>query len=71
LAAWTASAAVIELFPEPPFVEATAIVMGVCYMASPSFIFLRESIFLDLGSALHAFFEKVRRKRLSCSACRL
>jgi hypothetical protein len=54
LAAWTASAAVIELFPEPPFVEATAIVMGVCYMASPSFIFLRESIFLDLGSALHA-----------------
>ena len=57
--------------PLPPFVDATAIVKGVCFMASASFIFLRESIFLDPRLALHAFFEKVRRKRLSFSAYRL
>jgi hypothetical protein len=71
LAAWTAKAAAIEDLPEPPFVEATAIAMGVCFMASASFIFLRESIFLDLPLVLHAFFEKVRRKRLSSSVCGL
>ena len=58
LAAWTAKAAAIEDLPKPPFVEATAIVMGVCFMASASFILLRESIFLDLPLVLHAFFEK-------------
>jgi hypothetical protein len=68
LVAWTAKAAAIEDLPEPPFVDAAAIVMGICFMAPASFVFLRESIFLDLRLVLHAFFEKVRRKRLSSSA---
>jgi hypothetical protein len=71
LAAWTARAVVIVLFPEPPFVEATATVIGVCFTVSASFILLRESNFLVLRLVLHDFSEKVRRKRLSCSVYRL
>lgn len=52
----------IEDFPEPPFVDAAAIVRGCCFMACASFVLLRESIFLDLHSALHAFSEKVLEK---------
>jgi hypothetical protein len=59
LTACIASAAVTELFPEPPLEVATAIVMGVCFHGLSVFHLCAkrfgESIFLDRRSALHAF----------------
>src|SRR5262249_51524081 len=44
LAAWTARAVAIVLFPDPPFVEATAIVMGRCFMVLASHLSARKHL---------------------------